>query len=549
MSLALRVVLLTLLAAVPVFLIQVTREVRLREDHVAEILDSARAYAGLAAARTDRFVEGARVLLVAASRLDSVRGGSRVECFNELARLQAVLPDFPAAAAFHPDGNTMCSSNPNPIGTNISDRTYFHETVSKKQFTVSDYVVGRSSGTGTIAFTYPALDDNGNVLAVLLLFINSAPLSELLNKPPVPAGGFIALVDSVGTITARWPDPTRWVGQKGAGTPWGEALLRNHDGAITARLADGADYALGFVPLTAPSRMSIVVGLPLGPAIRQAEAQFRRAMALTVAVFGLMALVAWLGAQWWVHRPVSDLREAADAIASGDLRARPRHTSSVPELRALGDHFVSMAQALEARLLQKDVLLKEVNHRVKNSLQLVASVFTLHRAGITDERARQQFDEVVNKIATVAHVHQKLYRDEKVDSIAFGAFIEEMCGELESVLCGDDQCTGSCEATECRLPTDLAIPLALIVNELITNAFKYAQPADGAGDIHVECRHDGAAVVVLVADRGPFPPDFKVADSKGLGMRMISVLLQQLRGSLEVVPLAHGKSFVVRVPT
>ena len=258
-------------------------------------------------------------------------------------------------------------------------------------------------------------------------------------------------------------------------------------------------------------------------------------------------MVAWLGAYWWVDRPVADLRETADAIAGGDLHARPRRTSTVPELRVLGDHFVTMAVALESRLQQKDVLLKEVNHRVKNSLQLVASVFTLHRAGITDAHARQQFDEVATKIGTVARVHQKLYCDEHVDSISFGTFLEEMCQELESVLRTDDASKVRCTAGPCRLPTDLAIPLALIVNELVTNAFKYAYQSS-PGDVRVECHQDVKGVTVSVADDGPLPPNFKVAESRGLGMRMISALLQQLHGTLEIVPHGGGKSFVVHVP-
>ena len=283
MSLALRVVLLTLLAAVPVFLIQVVREVRLREDRAAEIVDSARTYAGLTAARTDRFIEGARVLLVAASRLDSVRRGLSVECAQELARVQVTLPEFPTVAAFHPTGTAPCSSNPNPTGTNISDRAYFRETLATKQFVVSDYVVGRVTGSGTIAFTYPGLDQAGNVAAVMLMFINSGPLSQLLQEVALPPGAFVALLDRTGTIVAHAPEPTAFVGRPAAETLWGRDLPVSDAGATRATAPDGAEFAVGYAALDASSRMSLVVGLPLGPALQSAETLFFEAMLLTVA--------------------------------------------------------------------------------------------------------------------------------------------------------------------------------------------------------------------------------------------------------------------------
>lgn len=94
------------------------------------------------------------------------------------------------------------------------------------------------------------------------------------------------------------------------------------------------------------------------------------------------------------------------------------------------------------------------------------------RAGIGDEEARQQFDEVAAKVATVARVHQRLYRDENVELLAFGTFLEEMCKDLVTALSGSTLARVHCEAEACRLPTDVAIPLAPIINELVINAAK-----------------------------------------------------------------------------
>ena len=131
-------------------------------------------------------------------------------------------------------------------------------------------------------------------------------------------------------------------------------------------------------------------------------------------------------------------------------------------------------------------LLKEVNHRVKNSLQLVASLLGLQRARIKDPEARRQFDEAGRRINTVAKIHQRLYKDENVDRVAFDKFLQDLCDELNTAVGDGHKVTVSCEASSCQLPTEDVIPLALIVNELVTNALKYSYP-DGDGAIRVSC--------------------------------------------------------------
>ena len=111
---------------------------------------------------------------------------------------------------------------------------------------------------------------------------------------------------------------------------------------------------------------------------------------MILAAFIVAALAGFVIAKQWVERPVRALQSAAEEMARGDLKVRPPR-ASIPEARALSAQFVAMAEALEQRLHQKDVLLKEVNHRVKNSLQLVSSVLSLHRAGIEDEKSAAPF--------------------------------------------------------------------------------------------------------------------------------------------------------------
>jgi chemotaxis family two-component system sensor kinase Cph1 len=272
-------------------------------------------------------------------------------------------------------------------------------------------------------------------------------------------------------------------------------------------------------------------------------------------IFLLAAVVAMLGTHLTVVRPIRELDKFVDALSRGDFESRPpSQIHGVKEVRSLGEHFEAMARSLGQRqsqlieaLQQKELLLKEVNHRVKNSLQLVASLFGLQRATIKDPETRRQFEEAGRRINTVAQIHQRLYQDENVDRVAFDKFLSELCADLNAAAGGKQPLV--CDAEPCHLPTDKVIPAALIANELITNAFKYSYPTGATGMIRVQCRQEIDSVVLSVSDDGvPLPAEFDPATSTGLGMKLMVGLAKQLRGTLEVLRQSPGKSFVLRVP-
>lgn len=129
----------------------------------------------------------------------------------------------------------------------------------------------------------------------------------------------------------------------------------------------------------------------------------------------------------------------------------------------------SFAQALE----QKEVLLKEVNHRVKNSLQQVASLLNLQRNQIRDPQTRHHFEDAAQRITVVAQVHQRLYRDDRPDRVAFESFLNEFCSDLDRVF-PERRIRIECNTEPFFMRNDKVAPVALILNELIANAFKYS---------------------------------------------------------------------------
>jgi two-component sensor histidine kinase len=200
----------------------------------------------------------------------------------------------------------------------------------------------------------------------------------------------------------------------------------------------------------------------------------------------------------------------------------------------------------KAALEQQQMLLHEVNHRVKNSLQLVSSLLRLQARRIPDAVARRQLEDATTRISTIAHIHQRLYRDQDIKRINFGAFLSELCADLQG---SASHCALEVHSPSFQVTTDRAIPLALVVNELVTNAFKYAYSADSGGRVSVDVtRHDGE-IEISVKDEGVgLPEGFAVAGGGNLGMILISSLLAQLSGKIAVHDNKPGARFVVTVP-
>jgi two-component sensor histidine kinase len=200
-----------------------------------------------------------------------------------------------------------------------------------------------------------------------------------------------------------------------------------------------------------------------------------------------------------------------------------------------------------AALEQQQMLLHEVNHRVKNSLQLVSSLLRLQARRIPDATARRQLEDATTRISTIAHIHQRLYRDQDIKKINFGAFLSELCADLQG---SASHCALEVRSPNFPVTTDRAIPLALIVNELVTNAFKYAYPGEESGgrvSVHVDLK-DGEIAILVKDDGVGLPEGFSVAGGGNLGMILIGSLLTQLSGRIEITNNLPGACFTVTVP-
>jgi two-component sensor histidine kinase len=193
-------------------------------------------------------------------------------------------------------------------------------------------------------------------------------------------------------------------------------------------------------------------------------------------------------------------------------------------------------QALEGLLAEKERLLKEIHHRVKNNLQIVMSLLNSQAASLQDKAALSAIGESQNRVQAMALIHQKLYQTEGVARIPMKAYIEELVAYLQDTYglsrkVGFKLCIESIE-----LDVNLAVPLGLIINEAITNAFKYAFPQDRSGVVHVNLlkQADTRYELTIEDDGVGLPGGYDPSQSRSLGMTLIHGFSAQLGGELTI---------------
>lgn len=207
---------------------------------------------------------------------------------------------------------------------------------------------------------------------------------------------------------------------------------------------------------------------------------------------------------------------------------------------------------VQRALSQKETLLQEVHHRVRNNLQIVASLLAMQMASLKDEALITILRESERRISSMVMIHQWLYQSARVNELDFSSYAESLVRELVCIYLGSsDRVRGVVNAQpSVSLAIDQAIPCGLILNELVTNALKYAYPGEDTGDICVDLRTvaEGRVVVLSVTDKGVgLPPGFVVNDEATSGLLIVKELTNQLGGEL-VIEGEGGASFTVRFP-
>lgn len=187
-------------------------------------------------------------------------------------------------------------------------------------------------------------------------------------------------------------------------------------------------------------------------------------------------------------------------------------------------------------LKEKEVLLKEIHHRVKNNLQVISSILNLQSSFVKDKKTLEILEESRNRIRSMAIIHENLYQTTNFSSIDFSSYLQNLCSNLISsyhLYSGAVQLHTELEKVE--LVLDQAIPCGLLVNELITNSLKYAFPEGRSGEISVQLFDKNGRINLKIGDDGVgMPADYDILNSDTLGLQLVSTLVEQLDGEIKV---------------
>jgi len=218
-------------------------------------------------------------------------------------------------------------------------------------------------------------------------------------------------------------------------------------------------------------------------------------------------------------------------LAYNGYRNKQRSNS---ELQVKQTEINQQNKSLQSLLQEKEWLLREVHHRVKNNLQIIISLLNAQSDFVDNPSAIHAIRESRERMQAIALIHQKLYQPDHGPRINMGSYIQDLVSYLESSFTSTRGIYFQLDIDEISLDVSQAVPLGLILNEAITNAVKYAFPGDRAGTIAITLRRQGARNILLkIVDNGVgLPANFDLAANNSLGMQLIRLFAEQLEGEL-----------------
>jgi two-component sensor histidine kinase len=528
-------------------------------EHTKRAILSVRQFAVLSATYERRFFEDTRSRLQRLTSERAILDGDPIGCAELLRRTLEAYPEFTELFYFDPRGQQVCGTGSGI--ENVSGRHWFEDATRFRSFTISDYTFSTSSLQPVIVAALPVNDETGQLLGVLSSSIELTWLASFLRESRLPPDGVFFLLDSTGKVLAS---SSSFFGSANPALPKAESgddagsiadigpralssVVRADliDDVISRRLIDfeaiGKDnvrrvYSSVALP---HGNVTLLFGVPADTTVGWIERDLVSRVLSLVAIWLAGIAAAWLGTRWLVTRWIAPLRRIAHDYGRGDYNAKLDLERAPRELREFGDTLMRMASRIEAReadlrdsLAQKDVLLREIHHRVKNNLQIVSSLLNIHGGSGPD--AQPGLEDIKTRVRALALVHRYLYEGDDVRLVDLRSFLTELCSTLvRSLTAQSRRVRLEIDLPELAVLSDRAVPIALFVTEVMTNALKHAFPAGRAGRISVRFRFESETDCVLeVADDGVGgPAELPGTDpSAGLGSRLMEAFARQLGG-------------------
>ncbi len=502
--------------------------------------------AELAATRYRTLIEGSRRLLEAVCAEDAVQKSANPDAPpTEINRCEAylthVLGKFPreysSALVTDAEGVARCATESTALGVGFADREIFRLVRDTKSFTLGGPVASRVAPRTVIPVALPILQD-GAFRGMCAVGISLTTIGDLMTPVPSAEQVAVALVDRNGGPIGGDPLATRALPvppRVAAAIVGGQTAFRDYG-------QDGSLHEFHLLPL---ANNSIFVVSAAGAADGWAGlVDAWGGFAAVVLAFAGALLAVWLGADRWCVRPLRYIQNFADRVARGEDIEFARQASWAPELASVSEGVRAMAEAIASReaelragLEQRDHMLREIHHRVKNNLQMISSLLNLQAGEIRSPRIRRFFGDAQNRVLTLSILHRHLYERSSWALVDFQQFISDLVRQISVGRRAPHlaQPRYHIRAPIMAVGPDIAIPIGLIVTEAVSSALDRSFDGVAMPEIRIEAGDKGGMVELVIEDNGAGPrgairPDVR----SGFGLTLIRGLAMQLGGEAAV---------------
>jgi two-component sensor histidine kinase len=470
--------------------------------------------------------------------------GVAAECTELLETAIRPYPAYAIAILRNPKGDTVCQSDAAAPAPNVAGADWFMAVMQSRRETVSGYFYAARTQEGVIIYAAPVVNDRNEVTGVLSLAIRLEWLSAIGQEPGLPPDAMVYLLDRAGHVLVG---PKAQGVDTQAGLPDAEILQRVVGGYVRTFDSVGQDgvqrnYAVNVI---GDKELFILLGQPTARLIEPLRTTLLIQIGVLMFVSVAAMAAALIGTRVLVTNWISRLNEAASSMSVGDLSVKREFEGAPAEFRELAETLREMAIRLDERevdlrqsLAQKQMMLREIHHRVKNNLQTVTSLLNLYARIPRGEAVKQAFTDVQMRINALALVHRHLYESQDMQEVDLHPFMTNLCSLLQD---GSGvpprRVRLNVDIPHVRVTGDRAVPLALLTTEVLTNSFKHAFPNQRAGSITVSISRqaDGMAKLVI-ADDGIGLAEQKV-DSEmpgSMGQTLIEAFTRQLGGEITI---------------
>lgn len=510
----------------------------------------------------ERITDSGRQILSTLASIPAFKSDDRASMRAILQSVHASNTEYLNFTVTDTFGIVTASSLLQP-GVDLGKRLHVRAAIAEKRFAVGEYIIGLVDQTPSLAFAYPLVDESGTVTGCITATYKLSSYASVFERLSVPQQSVLGLVDRNGTRLFFYPPlPTNPIGGPIKVTLWNEMRAGPDSGVINEHGSDGVYRLYAYRKLRLSSLqepyMYVVFATPLASTYAISRFVLVRNIILIVVVACLALAMAYLiGGRLIGHR-LTRIVETTGSIMRGDLGARVGLQGDHSDLGQIAAALDEMADTIEKRdaereqysstlarsLAEKEILLREIHHRVKNNLQLILSLFALQEDAPGSIATFRETME--SRVRAMAMVHEMLYESDDLGAVDLGDYTRRLAGLATTDICRTVAVT--IEADPVSGGIDTAVPYGLLLNELVTNACKHAFAGGGHGNLLVRSRVDAGFLTLSVRDDGPgLPPGFAIDSGSSLGLRLVDALAKQLGGALSWTT-GPGAEFCVRFP-